>query len=193
MVFGILLFGLPTACILSLLIYLPICLAHRKDKLPLPRHLTVYAFLVYCCIVLFATVFLWGVNFNPGYYLLNLQPFIWITETYEMGWARMVEQLLLNILMFVPLGFLAPMVFKSLRRLWSTAAFCLCFTIFIETFQYFTGRAADIDDVIMNLLGGILGFLAFALLNCFLRDKPFWRKLLGNAPIKNFEESTENA
>lgn len=191
MVFGILLFGLPVACVLSLLVYLPVCLAHRKEKRPFLRHLTVYAFLVYCGIVLFATLFLGGINFAPGYYLLNLQPFIWITETYEMGWARMIEQLILNILMFIPLGFLAPMVFQSLRRLWSAAAFSLCCTVFIEVFQYFTGRAADIDDVIMNLLGGVLGFFVFALLNCFLRDKPFWRKLLGIVQTKKFEESGE--
>ena len=158
------------------------------------RHLIIYTFLVYCCIVVFATLLLGGLNFQPGYYLLNLRPFVWVSETYVMGWSRMVEQLILNVLMFVPLGFLAPMVFRTLRRLWKTAVFSLCCTVFIETVQYFTGRSADIDDVIMNLLGGILGFLAFALLNCFFREKPFWQKILGctNQSKKSFEETAKS-
>lgn len=31
----------------------------------------------------------------------------------------------------------------------------------IEILQYFIGRSADIDDLIMNTLGGILGWLIF--------------------------------
>ena len=34
-------------------------------------------------------------------------------------------------------------------------------TTLIETMQYFIGRSADIDDVIMNTIGGLLGYLLF--------------------------------
>ena len=34
-------------------------------------------------------------------------------------------------------------------------------TIGIETIQYFMGRSTDIDDVIMNFIGGVLGYFIF--------------------------------
>ena len=44
----------------------------------------------------------------------------------------------------------------------------------IETLQYFTGRSADIDDVLLNLLGGMLGYGLFALLRVRLSDRPWF-------------------
>ena len=33
--------------------------------------------------------------------------------------------------------------------------------VFAETVQYFTGRAADIDDVILNMLGAVIALILF--------------------------------
>ena len=73
----------------------------------------------------------------------------------------MIEQLLLNITMFLPYGFLLPCVFTPLRKLRWQILVVIATTTFIETIQYFIGRSADIDDVIMNTIGGVLGYLCF--------------------------------
>ena len=51
-------------------------------------------------------------------------------------------------------------------------------TFSIELFQYFIGRSSDIDDIITNLLGGIIGFIVFKLLDRFLKKTTFWNKLI---------------
>lgn len=64
--------------------------------------------------------------------------------------------LLGNCLVFVPLGFLPAMLFRSFswRRALGTG---LCLTVFIELWQLAVGRACDIDDVLLNTLGVLAG------------------------------------
>ena len=76
-------------------------------------------------------------------------------------------------------GLLLPLVFPGLRRFPKMALVVLATTVSIETFQFFIGRSADIDDVIMNLPGGLLGYAVFALLNRFLAPSPRWQRTLG--------------
>ena len=68
---------------------------------------------------------------------------------------------LLNILLFVPLGFLAPLIWKKMNRAVSVAVLSFSFSLLIELSQLLNNRRPDIDDLILNTLGGILGFLLF--------------------------------
>jgi len=70
---------------------------------------------------------------------------------------------LLNIAMFVPLGFFLPLLCDRYRRLKNTLLFGIGATVFIELAQLFTYRATDINDVITNTVGSLLGFLLFRL------------------------------
>jgi len=71
-----------------------------------------------------------------------------------------------NVALFMPLGILLPFVdtrFRSLRRVLLLA---LCMSLVIETLQFvlrFVGnpRAVDIDDVLLNTLGAVLGYLIY--------------------------------
>ncbi|MGM9987627.1 MAG: VanZ family protein [Bacillaceae bacterium] len=181
MFLGVLLIGIVLGSIISALIYLPIFIIQRKKKAPVIRHLTIYVLIGCFVVIAIATIFLGGITFKPDHYFLNLKPFIWVNETYTMGFDKMIRQLLLNILMFVPLGVLLPMIFKSLRSFWKLALCTLSITILIEVLQYFTGRSADIDDVIMNGLGGIIGYGVFVLLNRVFRNRSWWTKsIAGN-------------
>ena len=118
--------------------------------------------------------------FHPPVHLINVVPFVWIQETYQMGFARMIEQLLLNIVMFVPLGFLTPVCFPKFRPLRPCLLSLTGYSLTIEILQFFIGRSADIDDLIMNTLGGILGWLIFCAVR---RTQPGREKLL-----KDFSE-----
>lgn len=70
---------------------------------------------------------------------------------------------LLNVAMFVPLGFFLPLLWKKYRRLKNTLLFGVGATVFIELAQLFTYRATDINDVITNTAGALLGYLLFRL------------------------------
>lgn len=97
---------------------------------------------------------------------------------YEMGMERMPASCA-EYLMFVPFGLLLPMVFPRLRACWKTLLAALGITVLIEVLQYFTGRSADIDDVIMNVLGAVMGYGLFALLNKALQSRKWWQNMLG--------------
>lgn len=169
---------LPVVAVLSLLIYLPIYLLKKRKygKRPFLRHLAIYTFIGVVLSILYATIFIgMDITFHPEYRFLNLTPFIWVKETYEMGAARMVEQLLMNIVMLIPLGFILPIVFPSLRKWWKTGFYVMTFVLCIEVFQYFMGRSADIDDLIMNTLGGLIGYAMMKLCNRCFGKKTCWK------------------
>lgn len=176
MFWGLLMLGLPIAAVLAAFIYLPLYFYQRKNNVDWLRHAACYVFIGACVLISFATLFL-GIRFNLNYGKLNLRPFIWITEVYDMGFRPMIEQLILNVFMFIPLGFLLPIIFKTLRSFWKTTVCSLGITFFIEFVQYFTGRSADIDDLIMNLLGGMLGYGVHYLINHFIEDALWWKKI----------------
>lgn len=180
MIISFFIYLLPVVALIGLIVYTVgyFIFRPRTGKLPFFRHLTVWAFLCYCLSLIYLTL-LWywpDITFRPEWYFLNLRPFVWVTETYEMGTAKMLEQLALNIGMFIPLGLLLPMVFPGLRRFWKTALLALLTTVLIETLQYFMGRSADIDDVIMNFAGGMLGYLLFALCSRLFGKCAWWKK-----------------
>ncbi len=72
--------------------------------------------------------------------------------------------LLGNIILFVPLGFLLPISFKKTERFVNMFLVGSGYVLFIEITQYFIFRVSDIDDYILNMLGIILGFYAYKIL-----------------------------
>ena len=85
---------------------------------------------------------------------INLIPFWDITN----GVGAYLVNSVLNILLFVPLGFILPLLWKEFRSRRS-----MCFTGFllslgIELAQLLNYRVSDVDDLIMNTLGAFLGY-----------------------------------
>lgn len=103
---------------------------------------------------------------------INLNPLqaLEVAMKYGLENAAMVSQLLLNTLMFVPLGFLLPLVFKGkFNNFRSVLAVSFSATFLTEFIQLFTLRGTDIDDIITNTLGGVLGFGLYVLC-CFVHN-----------------------
>lgn len=65
---------------------------------------------------------------------------------------------LLNIIMFMPLGFLVPFIWEKFQSIKKITILGLTLSIYIEITQLFNRRKTDIDDVLMNVLGTLLGF-----------------------------------
>ena len=69
-----------------------------------------------------------------------------------------------NILAFVPYGFLVPALFPKLRKWWIVMLLTALFSVCVEGIQLiFRIGACDVDDVILNTAGGLLGFLLLVL------------------------------
>lgn len=72
---------------------------------------------------------------------------------------------ILNICLFVPYGFLPVFIFKNIyKHWWNGVILGAVFSIGIEFLQTFIGRFAQLDDVIMNTCGTLIGFLMGCLL-----------------------------
>ena len=65
---------------------------------------------------------------------------------------------ILNIIMFTPLGFLLPLIWKEFRNIINVSITGLGFSLAIEFCQLFNLRTTDIDDLMMNTLGAVLGY-----------------------------------
>ena len=71
-----------------------------------------------------------------------------------------VTNLFANLLMFIPMGMALSVLFKKyFDKLWKLTVFSIILVLFIEIIQFltFTG-SADIDDLILNVIGTIIGY-----------------------------------
>ncbi|HYO22571.1 MAG TPA: VanZ family protein [Flavisolibacter sp.] len=70
-----------------------------------------------------------------------------------------------NIALFMPFGFLFPLVFKKKERFWSVVLASFLLSCLLEAFQlvFHTGFC-DVDDVLLNTTGGLLGYLFYAVI-----------------------------
>lgn len=155
-------------------LYLPICFLLRK-RVPPAKQFAYSLFGACVLIVLAATVIVGASKTSAADRSLNLVPFHVFQENWGIPEPKKIAQTAANVVMFIPLGFLLPIAFQKMRNLWKTALTLALLSFAIEFAQYFTGRSADIDDLMLNTLGGILGYLVFFAASKLFRKKRFPR------------------
>ena len=64
----------------------------------------------------------------------------------------------LNVLLFIPLGMMLPLLWADFRTLWNPLLAGFGISFFIETLQLFSLRATDINDLITNTAGTLVGY-----------------------------------
>lgn len=70
----------------------------------------------------------------------------------------------LNILLFIPLGFLSPMISRTYEQVKKDLLLGFGLSLIVEISQLFTlYRATDINDLITNILGTLVGYMCFKL------------------------------
>ncbi|RVU63794.1 VanZ family protein [Bacillus thuringiensis] len=129
-----------------------------KRTISIRHFLWVYVFLFYLSLV----------------YKVTQIATVWDISRYEM-WIR-VSQInltlfdtagsttyLLNIVLFMPLGFLLPTIWPQFRKMKNTVCAGFFFSLAIELNQLLNNRITDIDDLFTNTLGAIVGYLLYRL------------------------------
>lgn len=110
-----------------------------------------YIFLVLCTTVLFREE-----TFEKRYHLCPLWSY---TELYN----SIIAQLIMNIMMFIPIGFFSGGALKK-KHIWNVIGIGLVLSFFIELTQLITTRGVfNVDDIIHNVLGSVIGFSCFVL------------------------------
>lgn len=128
----------------------------RRKNLTRGRFILWSGFYFYGCCVVAATLMpvVWKLPGIYGHeYSLNLSPFRDLLH----GWGNSVGQIVLNVLLFAPFGFLLPVLTgkKFLPTLfWAAAA-----SGAIELLQPLLDRQGDSTDFLTNTIGGGCGYL----------------------------------
>ena len=109
-------------------------------------------FCIYCVTLLNMTgIFTLHYSLN-GTFSYSLVPFI----------GSSIVPILLNFVLFFPLGFLLPFLFRSCSGNWKKViAICGVTSLTIELLQLFGGRYAEVEDVLINTLGGASGYIVY--------------------------------
>ncbi|MCD7809916.1 MAG: VanZ family protein [Erysipelotrichaceae bacterium] len=158
----------------------------KKDSLNKCQSLKYILLAIYLIVVFIATLFFresasYGVSFQ-------------FFSSYRYAWNNFSisewRYIILNILMFVPIGFLVPLVSVKMRRFYKTTLFSLLFTLLIETSQLISHRGIfEADDILNNLVGGMIGYGLFTLFHYFYSyiiktdKKPTWKVLVAQIPL----------
>ena len=112
-----------------------------------------------CLLGVIATILLltMGLSFgDAGGTGLNLTPWQEIRRGLDRQTPLGLLNVFGNVLMFVPVGALVAWIARR-RRVLAGASVGLLLSMAIETTQYGIGRVADIDDLILNTAGALLG------------------------------------
>lgn len=75
-----------------------------------------------------------------------------------------------NVLAFMPLGVLIPVSFPGIDRWWTVLLYSFWLSLCIELFQLVSHFGVfDVDDILLNTLGGVLGFFVFWIVRLIYR------------------------
>lgn len=124
--------------------------------------------LVYVILILCFTVIFRETRTIPHH---GFDPF-WHYEAFRQGRLQLLPELIMNVLVFIPIGFVFCLAFRRISW-WQAAIAGMGLSIGIEFLQLvFKRGCADIDDVIHNTLGCLMGCcLYLAVSRCPRRSK----------------------
>jgi glycopeptide antibiotics resistance protein len=95
----------------------------------------------------------------------NFIPFKEIVR-YDFGSALFFKNIIGNILLFLPFGFFVSYILKC-EKVWLPLLISLICSFSVEIVQLYIGRVFDVDDIILNVIGGLLGYLIYKIMNNF--------------------------
>ena len=121
--------------------------------------------ILFCLYIAFLVYFLifserYGREPGTASYRYNLQPFqeikrFWVYRK-QLGFIPSFTNLAGNILIFIPFGFFFA----------TTVFFSFFLSLTVEMVQFITQVGSfDVDDILLNTLGGLIGYILFALMH----------------------------
>lgn len=138
----------------------------NKEKFVLYKELLMLIFGVYILclfqVVTFQDDTAWASN--------NFIPFKEILR-YSITSRLFIKNVLGNMIMFLPFGFFVSYYLK-VEKIHMPIVLTLIASLSIELVQLSIGRVFDVDDIILNLLGGIMGYFVYSILRIIGESLP---------------------
>ncbi len=130
-------------------------LLKNHSKFILYQDLLLLCFIIYVLCLFQVVTFQDTVSWSSN----NFVPFKEIFR-YSFGSRLFVKNILGNVLLFLPFGFFISYYLKC-EKGWIPLILTLIASCSIEVVQMVIGRVFDIDDILLNICGGMLGFLCY--------------------------------
>lgn len=104
-----------------------------------------------------------NMNTTPFHTIRNyLNVILHYPDSPEYG--KCIVELVGNIVMFIPAGWLLPRLFPAMRKFFLFLLSCLLVITFVEALQLLTLLGQfDVDDIILNLSGILIGYILYAI------------------------------
>lgn len=120
------------------------------------RKLVLYGATIMYAVIVFGAVFL----SRGGFYgVTNLHLFSSYFEAYHKMEASLFRNIILNILLFVPFGFLLPHYSDKFKKIYIAVPIGFCVSLMIELIQYITKIGIfELDDIFNNTVGVWIGY-----------------------------------
>ncbi len=135
------------------------------------KKVVIYRELLYLVFILYVLCLYYIVTYqDSGYGGVNLTPFKEIFR-YTIGSRKFFRNIIGNIVLFIPYGYFAA-YFPHNKKMATVTFLTLLVSFSIEAIQYKIGRVFDIDDIILNTLGGVIGYLIFIVLDSVKNKLP---------------------
>ena len=129
----------------------------NKKEFSLYKELIALSFIIYILCLFQVVTFQDNNNISSN----NLIPFREMFR-YDFGSRLFLKNVLGNIIMFLPYGFFTSYFLKE-KRLIPILALTVITSLTIESTQLMIGRVFDIDDILLNVVGGVLGHYLYIL------------------------------
>lgn len=138
--------------IAAAVLVIPIMVVYNRIFFRSGKRTVVYILFGLYCVAIFALVGFPNIKSRNIDVSMNVIPFI--------DMASDSVNACLNVLLFVPFGFLLPMLWSKFRSVKECAMMGCITSCIIEISQIFTFRTTDINDLITNTVGTIIGYCA---------------------------------
>lgn len=130
----------------------------NKKKFILYKEVLSFGFILYV-ICLFRVVTFQDVSWSTS----NFIPFKEMLR-YDFGSRLFFKNVIGNLLMFIPYGFFISYILK-IKKPTTTIILTFIVSLTIEFTQLLIGRVFDIDDIFLNIIGGVIGYILFYLMD----------------------------
>ena len=143
-------------CISSIIFVIPAVIVLRYASFRKRNFKELIAIIIFAfySIAVFSVVGIPAVDTFNVNFSFNLIPLIDIVNSP----LEYIKNTVLNIILFMPLGFLVPAIWKRYRSVKTMVFMGFALSVCIEILQIFTFRLTDIDDLIANTAGTVLGY-----------------------------------
>lgn len=135
------------------------------------KKVVIYREILYLIFILYVLCLYYVVTYQDiNYGGVNLTPFKEIFR-YTIGSRKFFKNIIGNIVLFIPYGYFAA-YFPKNKKMLTVGFLTLLVSFSIEAIQYRIGRVFDIDDIILNTFGGVIGYLIFIILDSIKNRLP---------------------